>query len=179
MGKKVAYCAVLAALAMIFSYVEAVLPISFGVPGVKLGLANLVIVTGFFYLRPGEVFLISMVRIFLSSLLFGNGLSLAYSLAGGVLSFFVMLGLKRGKGFSVVGVSIAGGVAHNIGQIAVAALVVKNGAILYYLPVLMAAGVLTGMLMGILAARVLPVIRRSGADTDGKKAIRKGRTDIS
>ncbi len=160
MGKKIAYCAVLVALAMIFSYIEAVLPIHFGVPGIKLGLANLVVVTGFYYLHPGEVFLISLVRILLSALLFGNGLSLAYSLAGGILSFLVMLGLKKIKGFSVVGVSIAGGVSHNIGQIAVAAWVVKNRAILYYLPALMVAGVVTGMLMGILSARILPVVRR-------------------
>lgn len=160
MGKKIAYCSVLVALAMIFSYVEAILPINLGVPGVKLGVANLVIVTGLYYLRPGEVCLISFVRILLSSLLFGSGMSLAYSLAGGLLSFLVMLGLKRVKGFSVVGVSIAGGVAHNIGQIVVAAWVVQNRMILYYVPVLMIAGVITGMLMGILAARVLPLVKR-------------------
>lgn len=160
MGKKVATCAVLVALAMIFSYIEAVLPIPFGVPGVKLGLANLVVVTGFYILRPGEVFLVSAVRILLSSLLFGNALSLLYSLAGGTLSFFVMLGLKHVKGFSVAGVSLAGGVAHNIGQIAVAAWVVKNTAVLYYLPALTAAGVAAGLLMGILASRVLAVLRR-------------------
>ncbi|MDE6873749.1 MAG: Gx transporter family protein [Lachnospiraceae bacterium] len=160
MGKKVATCAVLVALAMIFSYIEAILPIPFGVPGVKLGLANLVVVTGFYILRPGEVFLVSAVRILLSSLLFGNALSLLYSLAGGILSFFVMLGLKHVKGFSVAGVSLAGGVAHNIGQIAVAAWVVKNTAVLYYLPALTAAGVAAGLLMGILASRVLAVLRR-------------------
>ena len=160
MGKKVATCAVLVALAMIFSYIEAILPIPFGVPGVKLGLANLVVVPGFYILRPGEVFLVSAVRILLSSLLFGNALSLLYSLAGGILSFFVMLGLKHVKGFSVAGVSLAGGVAHNIGQIAVAAWVVKNTAVLYYLPALTAAGVAAGLLMGILASRVLAVLRR-------------------
>lgn len=160
MGKKIAYCSVLVALAMIFSYVEAILPFDFGVPGVKLGVANLVIVTGLYYLRPGEVLSISIVRILLSALLFGNGMSLAYSLAGGILSFFVMLGLKRIRGFSVVGVSIAGGVTHNIGQIVVAAWAVHNRMILYYVPVLMIAGIMTGMLMGILAARVLPLVKR-------------------
>lgn len=160
MGKKIAYCSVLVALAMIFSYVEAILPFDFVVPGVKLGVANLVIVTGLYYLRPGEVLSISIVRILLSALLFGNGMSLAYSLAGGILSFFVMLGLKRIRGFSVVGVSIAGGVTHNIGQIVVAAWAVHNRMILYYVPALMIAGVMTGMLMGILAARVLPLVKR-------------------
>lgn len=160
MGKKVAYGAVLVALAMIFSYVEAVLPIPLGVPGVKLGLANLVVVTGFYGLRPVEVFSILLVRILLSALLFGNGVSLLYSLAGGIFSFFLMLGLRKVKGFSVVGVSIAGGVAHNAGQIFVAMWVVKSKAVLYYLPVLMVAGVLAGMLMGLLSAKVLSVLRR-------------------
>jgi heptaprenyl diphosphate synthase len=160
MGRKTAYCAVLVALAMIFSYIEAILPIHFGVPGVKLGLANLVVVTGLYYLSPSEVLLISTVRIILSSFLFGNGVSFLYSFAGGILSFFIMFLLKRKKGFSVVGVSIAGGVSHNIGQICAAAWISKNKAVLYYIPVLIAAGVFTGMLMGILSARILPVILR-------------------
>lgn len=160
MAKKTAYCAVLVALAMIFSYIEAILPIHFGVPGVKIGLANLVIVTGFYYLSPGEVLLISITRMVLSSLLFGNGVSFLYSFAGGMLSFLIMFLLKRTKKFSVIGVSIAGGVSHNIGQICAAAWITQNKAVLYYTPVLIAAGVFTGMLMGILSARVLPVISR-------------------
>lgn len=165
MGRKMAYCAVLVALAMIFSYIEAILPIHFGVPGVKLGLANLVVVTGFYYLSPGEVLLISTVRIILSSFLFGNGVSFLYSFAGGILSFFIMFLLKRKKGFSVVGVSIAGGVSHNIGQICAAAWISKNRAVLYYIPILIVAGVFTGMLMGILSARILPVILRETGRT--------------
>ncbi|MDE7325829.1 MAG: Gx transporter family protein, partial [Lachnospiraceae bacterium] len=85
MAKKVATCAFLVSLAMIFSYVEAILPIYFGVPGVKLGLANLVVVSGLYFLRPGTVFLVSLSRILLSALMFGNGFSLFYSLAGGIL----------------------------------------------------------------------------------------------
>ena len=158
MAKRIATCASLVALAMIFSYVEAILPVHFGVPGVKLGLANLVVVSGLYLLRPGDVFLISLSRILLSALLFGSGLSLLYSLAGGILSYLVMLLLKRRRGFSAVGLSIAGGVAHNIGQIAAAAWAAGSTAVFYYLPVLVVAGVFTGMLMGLLAMRVLRIL---------------------
>lgn len=162
MSRKIAYCSILIALAMIFSYVEVLIPISIGIPGIKLGLANLVVVTGFALLRPQEVFLISMGRILLTSLLFGTGLSLLYSLAGGILSFAVMLLLykKRKAGFSMVGVSIAGGISHNIGQIIVAAAVVENSKLFVYLPVLLAAGTITGMLIGIVGEKILPVIKR-------------------
>lgn len=90
-SQKVSYCAVFTALAMIFSYVEAILPINFGVPGMKLGLANLVIVTGLYYMSEKDVFLISLTRILLMGLLFGNGMSLLYSLTGGILSYIIMV----------------------------------------------------------------------------------------
>lgn len=110
----------LVALAMIFSYVESLIPINLGVPGIKLGVANLVTVTGLYILAPMEVFVVVILRVLLVGFMFGNGMSILYSLAGGILSFLVMLLLKRIKGFSMIGVSIAGGVSHNIGQIAVA-----------------------------------------------------------
>lgn len=87
----------LMALAMIFSYVEALIPINFGVPGIKLGIANLIVVIGLFFLPPAEVLMISIARILLMGYLFGNGMSILYSLAGGLLSFFVMLLLKKSK----------------------------------------------------------------------------------
>lgn len=154
-AKKVAYCGMLVALAMIFSYVEALIPISFGVPGIKLGLANLVVLSGLYRMKPAEILSVSVARILLIGFLFGNGMSIIYSLAGGLLSFLVMLLLKKTGGFSAIGVSIAGGVSHNIGQILVAAAVLKSSGVFYYLPVLMIAGILTGALMGILTQRVL------------------------
>lgn len=153
-SEQIAYCAMLTALSMIFSYIEALLPLSIGIPGVKLGLSNLVVVTGLSFLPVGWVFLVLVLKVTLVSFLFGNFSIWIYSMAGGVLSFFVMLAVKRRKGFSLVGVSIAGGVSHNAGQLAVAALTVKSLAPLYYLPVLIAAGAVAGAAIGIVSQRV-------------------------
>ena len=156
-SRKIALCAMLMALAMIFSYVEVLIPINLGVPGIKLGIANLVVVV-LFFLPAGEVLMISVARILLMGYLFGNGMSILYSLAGGLLSFLVMLLLKHIKGFSITGVSIAGGVTHNVAQICVAAYVVQNTKLFYYLPVLLIAGVITGTLIGILSGRIFLAI---------------------
>ena len=162
MSKKVPRMALMVALAMIFSYVEALIPINFGLPGMKLGLANLVVVIGLYLFPVGEIFLISMIRILLVGVLFGNGTSIIYSLAGGILSFLVMYAIKHIKGFSIAGVSIAGGVSHNIGQIVAAAFLLENIKIVYYLPVLLVSGAVTGLIIGVLAGRIIPVIRRTG-----------------
>ena len=115
-SRRVSSGAMLVALAMIFSYVESLIPINLGVPGIKLGVANLVTVTGLYILAPMEVLLVVILRVLLVGFMFGNGMSILYSLAGGILSFLVMLLLKQIKGFSMIGVSIAGGVSHNIGR---------------------------------------------------------------
>lgn len=154
MSRKVASCGILVALAMIFSYVEVLIPISFGVPGLKLGVANLVVVAGLYFLKPREVLVITVIRILLMSWMFGNGMSLIYSLAGGLLSFMVMVLIKEKFGFGIIGVSIAGGVSHNVGQLLAAACVVQNTKILYYFPVLLIAGVITGALIGTLAGKI-------------------------
>lgn len=159
MARKVAYSAMLTALAMIFSYVEALIPFSFGIPGIKLGLANLVMVMGIFFMKPTQVLGILLARVVLMAFLFGNMSSLIYSLAGGLLSFGVMLLLKKGKGFSMTGISMAGGVSHNVGQLLVAAMVVESKSVFYYMPILLIAGLITGMLIGIVAQRVLKYVR--------------------
>lgn len=153
-SEKIAYCAMLTALSMIFSYIEALLPLSIGIPGIKLGLSNLVVVTGLSFLPVGWVFLVLVLKVTLVSFLFGNFSIWIYSIAGGVLSFFVMLVIRRIKGFSVIGMSMAGGVCHNIGQLIVAVGMVGSTAPLYYLPVLTAAGVAAGAVIGIVAHRV-------------------------
>ena len=158
-GRTVAYCGVLTALAMIFSYVETLIPINFGVPGVKLGLANLVVLSGLYYLRPAQVLAISAARIVLTGFLFGNGVSILYSLAGGLLSFCVMLLLRKAGGFSPAGVSVAGGVSHNIGQLLIAMLVLRTIHLAWYLPVLLVSGAVTGLLMGLLTGRILKALR--------------------
>lgn len=159
MTRKIAYSAMMVALAMIFSYVEALIPFSFGIPGMKLGLANLIVVIGLFFLEPLQVFGILIARIVLVAFMFGNMSSLVYSLVGGSFSLCVMLLLKRCKGFSMIGISMAGGVSHNVGQLVVAACVVENLHVFYYMPVLLVAGLLTGMLIGMAARQTMPYLR--------------------
>lgn len=155
MKNKAAYFGVFTALALIFSYVETLIPIHFGIPGIKLGLANLLIVVFLYKRNAKEALLLSVVRIILSGFMFANLFSILYSLAGGILSLAVMGFLKKKDSFSVIGVSIAGGVAHNTGQLIVAMLVVETYQVGYYFPVLLIAGVVTGMVIGLVANEVL------------------------
>ncbi len=154
---QVAYYGIFVALAFVFSFVEVLIPISLGIPGIKLGLANIVVLTALYALGPKEAFFISCVRIVLVGFTFGNMASLLYSLAGGLLSWLVMCLLKKIKGFSMIGVSLAGGISHNIGQIFVAALMLRTTSVIYYLPVLLIAGTITGILIGILGGMLLKV----------------------
>lgn len=149
MKSKVAYFGVFTALALIFSYVETLIPIQFGIPGVKLGLANLIIVIALYRMKLSEAYLLSIVRVLLAGFIFGNYFSIIYSLAGGLLSLTVMALLREKGGFSVIGVSIAGGVFHNIGQLIVASVIVETFSVMYYVPVLLIAGLVTGLLIGI------------------------------
>lgn len=160
MKKKVAFFGVFLALALVFSYVEAMLPISFGVPGMKLGLTNIVIVIMLYCMGAGEAYGISLVRCVLAGFLFGNLFSIVYSLAGAALSLTVMLLLKKTGKFKIVTVSAVGGVCHNIGQLIVASIVVENYNIYYYLPVLLIAGLVTGILIGIVSQEVVLRIRQ-------------------
>lgn len=155
MKNRVAYFGVFTALALIFSYVETLIPISFGIPGVKLGLANLIIVIALYKIPLREVYVLSVVRVLLSGVLFGNYFSIVYSLAGGMFSLTAMALLKKTGGFSIMGISIAGGVCHNIGQLVVAMAVVETLAISYYMPVLLTAGLITGFLIGVIANQAL------------------------
>ncbi|MCR4746021.1 MAG: Gx transporter family protein [Lachnospiraceae bacterium] len=149
--EKLAACAVFVALAMILSYVESLVPYFFAVPGMKLGLTNLVVVYTLYLFGNKEAFIINIVRIILVGFMFGHAFSIIYSMAGGILSFVVMYFLKKTNGFSVMGVSMAGGVFHNVGQILVAALVLKSFSISWYLPPLMISGLITGFLIGIIS----------------------------
>ena len=152
---RVAVFGVFTALALIFSYVELLLPINFGIPGAKLGLANLVIIIVLYKTDWKEALLLSVVRIVLAGFLFGNLFGILYSLAGGILSLAVMALLKRSGAFSIIGVSMAGGVSHNVGQLIMAMLVVETYAVGYYLPVLLIAGLITGTLIGIAGREML------------------------
>lgn len=154
-NRKIAFMGVFIALALICSYVESLIPFYFGIPGVKLGLTNVVVVIMLYAVGEKEAFGISMLRIVLAGFLFGNMFSILYSLAGGLLSFFVMYFIKKANFLGVVPVSVCGGIFHNIGQIIVAAIVVENYNIFYYVPVLLVAGTVTGFLIGIVAQEII------------------------
>ena len=158
-GARLASFGVFVALALIFSYIETLIPFQIGIPGVKLGLANLVIVIALYRMPVGEVYLLSGVRVVLTGFLFGNLMSILYSLAGGILSLTVMWGMKRIRSVSILGVSIAGGVFHNRGQLVAAALMVETYGVFSYLPVLLISGLLTGFVIGLAAGEMLKRIR--------------------
>ena len=149
--KRVTMSALLTALALIFSYIEAIIPFNFGVPGIKLGLANLVVVTALYKLDARYAFTINAVRIILAGLLFTSPFAMLYSLAGGMFSLLVMYLLKKTGLFSIIGVSMAGGVAHNMAQLFVASLLVENMRMFIYFPVLVFSGIITGIGIGIVS----------------------------
>ncbi|MBR6473408.1 MAG: Gx transporter family protein [Firmicutes bacterium] len=146
-----AISAMFAALALIFSYVEVLIPIPVPIPGIKLGLANLVILIAIYRMGFKYAFTINMVRIVAAGLLFSGVFGMIYSLAGGVLSIIVMYLLYRTDKFSMVGVSMAGGVCHNLGQLLTACLLLENTGILSYFSVLLFSGLISGIAIGILA----------------------------
>lgn len=153
--KKVAGIGMMIALAFVLSYVESLLPISIGIPGVKIGLSNLVVMICLYQYSAKITFGVAMVRILLVGITFGNLYSMLYSMAGGILSFLVMLLLKKMKSFSVYGVSMAGGVCHNLGQILVASVVLRTKLLVYYLPFLMISGVVAGIAIGMVSGMMI------------------------
>ena len=160
--RRLALSAMLAALALIFSYVEAMIPIPVPVPGIKLGIANLVIVMAIYKLGFRYAFTINCVRIVIAGLLFSGVFGMFYSFAGGILSIAVMYLLYRTGWFSMIGVSMAGGVAHNLGQLITACLIVSNIRLMSYFSILLFSGLFSGIAVGFLATliyRRLPDIR--------------------
>lgn len=158
-GAWVAAYGMLISLAFIFSYLEAVIPIPIPVPGVKLGLANLVTIVGLYTVGIKGTVAVSLVRIVLVGFTFGNASSMIYSLAGGALSLILMILAKKPGWFSQIGVSIIGGIGHNIGQLSIAAAVVQTSGVFYYLPFLMAAGIAAGAVIGLLGGLVTARIK--------------------
>ena len=152
--KRLVLLAMLTAVAMILSYVESLLP-SVGIPGVKMGLANIAVIFALFRFGWKEAAALSLVRVVLVSLLFGSVGAMLYSLAGAVLSLAVMALLRRIDRFSTVGVSVAGGVAHNAGQILMAMLILQTKQLFGYLPVLAVSGIAGGVLTGLAAALLI------------------------
>ncbi|HCU08575.1 MAG TPA: heptaprenyl diphosphate synthase [Clostridiales bacterium] len=162
MSNKIPVAAILASLALIFSYVEFLFPLSLGIPGIKPGLANIVIVVALYRLGARTALMVNLTRILLAAALFGSVFSGLYSLAGGLVSFAVMAALRKTDLFSTAGVSMAGGVFHNLAQLTVAALIVESAQILYYFPLLLLAGMAAGVLNGVLATWILRALRDVG-----------------
>ncbi|MCC8128290.1 MAG: Gx transporter family protein [Clostridiales bacterium] len=154
-ARTIALYGMLIALAFVFSYIEAMIPIPLPVPGVKLGLANLVNVVGLYTVGIAGTIAVGLVRIVLVGFTFGNTFSMLYGLAGGILSLAVMVAVKKTGFFGSTGVSVLGGIFHNVGQLIVAAYVTKTAGVFTYLPVLTVAGVVAGTLIGLLGGLIV------------------------
>lgn len=166
-SKMVADYGLLIALALIFSYVEAQIPAFFAVPGMKLGLTNVVVLFALYRMGGKSAMLVNFLRILLVSILFGNGMSLAYSIAGGLLSGLVMILLKKTGQFRITTVSVAGGVAHNVGQVLAAMVLLGTTTLAWYLLVLWFTGLGSGFVIGFLGGelcRRLETVHIGGAN---------------
>lgn len=144
----------LVALAMVLGFVETLIPINLGIPGMKLGLANIVVVIALFLFDIKTAVVVSILRIILIAMTFGNMSMMFYSIAGASLSLLSMIAISKIKSFSLISVSIVGGIMHNVGQIICAAFVVRTNGVFIYLPVLMIAGLVSGALIGIVAGLI-------------------------
>lgn len=160
MKPKVAQLGLLLGVALILSYVESLFPFAFGVPGMKLGLPNLAIVLTLYLFGWKDALIVNIARILVSGFLFGSLFGILFSLSGALISFLFMVIAKKTTLFSIKGTSVCGGVMHNVGQMFVAVFIVSTSGILYYLPVLMIAGAVTGFVNGVIAEAVLPHIAR-------------------
>ncbi len=154
-AKTVAILGMLVAVAFVLSYIEMVLHISVGVPGVKLGLCHIVTLFALYRLGPKAAWFTCFVRLALNTLLFGNAMVLIYSAAGAGISLVVMLLLHKQPLFSHIGVSLAGGVGHNIGQILCAAVMMETTGLIWYLPVLIISGTVSGVIVGLLGGLLI------------------------
>ncbi len=153
-GRKTAFLSIAVSLGLILSYLESLIPVFAGVPGMKCGLPNILVVVLLYSFGPGEAALVNFLRILLISILFASPFSFAYSLSGAVLSLAGMVILKKTGFFSVYGVSMAGGMLHNLGQVLIAVFLVENYRVFYYLPVLLVSGCVTGYFIAFFGCRV-------------------------
>ena len=153
--KRIAILGVISAFAAILSYIEAIISFGIFIPGVKLGLANIAVVIALYIYGYKDALLINIVRILIVGLIFGNMFSISFSIAGALISYIVMSLLKKVDIFSPIGVSVAGGVAHNVGQLFIAALVIESYSVINYLPILMLAGIICGLIIGFVSMMVI------------------------
>jgi len=165
--RKLAYTSVTIALALVLSYVETLIPGLVAVPGVKVGLANIAVVFALYRIGFKEAVVISLMRVVLSSLLFGSAVSLAYSFAGATVSLALMAVLKKTNIFGVTGVSTAGAVSHNLAQVLVAILLLETTALAWWIPVLLVSGTLAGVVIGLVSAVTIKRIPAEEDDAQG------------
>ncbi len=154
-SRRIAVCGMLLALVLVLGFVESQLPVAASVPGIKLGLSNGVLIFAVYMLNVPTGFLLMGLKVLLSGLMFGSPSAMMYAFAGGLLSMIVMSLLSRMKGLSPVVVSMAGGVSHNVGQVAMAMMILQTPQLLYYMAVLMVAGLVTGMATGFAATGII------------------------
>ena len=167
MAKRIALVGIMIAQALVLAFLERLIPLNFGIPGLKLGLANIITISALYILGPTYAITIQIGRILLTGLMFGNGVSIIYSLSGGILSVLVMvLIFKTDKPkLSIIGISAIAAIFHNVGQILIASLMVKSLNIAYYLPVLMIFGIATGIFVGLVSKYLVKAINKLKIDS--------------
>lgn len=160
-SKDVAHLALLISLALVFSYVEAIIPFNPGIPGVKLGVANIVTVITLYMFGNRDAFIVSVIRVLIAGLLFNGAFGACYAMAGAAVSLTGMILLRKTGLFSPVGVSMAGGVLHNLGQLLVAAALIEDMKIFFYFPVLMFSGIIAGIAVGAGSVLILARLKKT------------------
>lgn len=160
-SKDVAHLALLISLALVFSYVEAIIPFNPGIPGVKLGVANIVTVITLYMFGNRDAFIVSFIRVLIAGLLFNGAFGACYAMAGAAVSLTGMILLRKTGLFSPVGVSMAGGVLHNLGQLLVAAALIEDMKIFFYFPVLMFSGIIAGIAVGAGSVLILARLKKT------------------
>lgn len=160
-SKDVAHLALLISLALVFSYVEAIIPFNPGIPGVKLGVANIVTVITLYMFGNRDAFIVSVIRVLIAGLLFNGAFGACYAMVGAAVSLTGMILLRKTGLFSPVGVSMAGGVLHNLGQLLVAAALIEDMKIFFYFPVLMFSGIIAGIAVGAGSVLILARLKKT------------------
>ena len=158
--KRIAFLGLFVALAFVLSYIEFMLPLNIGIPGAKIGIANLAVMVTLYTVGEKNAIALSIIRVVLVGLTFGNISMMMYSLAGAALSLFAMLLARKIGKLSMTGVSVLGGVFHNVGQIIVAMLVLETKSLLYYLPFLIVVGTITGVVIGIVSSLITVRVKK-------------------
>lgn len=160
MKNKVAYMGLLLAFSLILSYIEVLIPFQPGIPGIKLGLANLAVLLCLYLIGIREAILLTLVKAVITGFLFGNLSMIMYSLSGAFFSIIIMILMKKSGMFHLPVISAMGGVMHNVGQLLIAYVTVQTYGIVYYIPILLIAGLLTGILLGTVATLLLPYLQK-------------------